>query len=75
MITTKWHLSRNCRRIDPNRSTLASSSAASTSSSTQKGDGLLWKIDSSRATAVMVFSPPDGRDKTDRFVLKFVKPQ
>ncbi len=23
----------------------------------------------------MVFSPPDGRDKTDRFVLKFVKPQ
>ena len=41
------------------RSTFASSSAASTSSSTQNGLGLLWKMLMRSATAVIVFSPPD----------------
>jgi hypothetical protein len=40
------------------RSTLASSSAASTSSRMQNGLGLLWKMAMIRAMAVIVFSPP-----------------
>ena len=48
---------KSCRTL-VKRSMLASSRAASTSSSTQNGLGRLRKIASSRATQVSVFSPP-----------------
>src|SRR5256885_12954517 len=51
--------SRKSRSTAVNRPTLASSRAASTSSRMQNGLGLLRKIASNRATAVIVFSPPD----------------
>ncbi len=50
--------SRNSFSTPTNRSMFASSSAASTSSSTQKGLGRLRKMAKSRATQVSVFSPP-----------------
>src|SRR5690554_1201686 len=45
-------------RVPP---TFASSSGASTSSSMQKGAGLSWKMENTRAIAVSAFSPPDSR--------------
>ena len=48
------------RTIWLKRPTLASSSGASTSSSTQKGDGLTRKMANSSDTAVIAFSPPDS---------------
>ena len=56
----KWLPERNSRSTLQNRSTLASSSAASTSSRMQNGLGLLLKMLINRATAVMVFSPPES---------------
>ena len=46
----------------PNESTFTSSSAASTSSSIQKGTGLLFKIANNKLIAVNVFSPPDNKE-------------
>src|SRR5699024_11835399 len=44
-----------------NRTTLASSSAASTSSNIQKGTGLTFKMENKSAIAVSARSPPDKR--------------
>jgi len=43
------------------RTTLASSSGASTSSSRQNGAGFSRKIENTKATAVRAFSPPDSK--------------
>src|SRR5471030_1826471 len=47
--------------IRQNRSVLASSSGASTSSSRQNGAGLSRNIENTSAVAVSAFSPPDNR--------------
>ena len=54
VTTTNCDVSRNDSSIARKRSTLASSSAASTSSRMQKGLGRLWNTAKSRARAVMV---------------------
>ena len=46
-----------------NLSLLASSSGASTSSSKQKGAGLILNIEKTKAIPVPAFSPPDSRFK------------
>src|SRR3989338_3185895 len=45
-----------------NLSVLASSSGASTSSKTQKGEGLTENSENSKAKAVSAFSPPDNNE-------------
>ena len=46
---------------------LISSSAASTSSKIQIGDGLIKNIENMREIAVKVFSPPDNKEREDNF--------
>ena len=60
MINSDFSFSFN--KYLPKVSTLASSNAASTSSSTQNGDGLDFIIANSKLIAVNVFSPPDSSE-------------
>ena len=53
-----WLLAFFSSKYSPNTSTLASSSAASTSSSIQNGTGLTLSIANNNDIAVNVFSPP-----------------
>mgnify|MGYP004669127919 CR=1 FL=1 len=53
-------LSRYLLRYSPKASTLASSSAAYTSSNRQNGTGLTFSIANNSDIAVNVFSPPDN---------------
>ena len=61
VITINCDLDDISRTISLKRWILASSNGASTSSRTQKGDGLIRKIAKIRAMAVRAFSPPDNK--------------
>ena len=61
-------LSFNDRTYLPNESTLTSSKAASTSSKTQNGTGLDFKIANNKLIAVKVFSPPDNKEIVVNFL-------
>ena len=52
----------------PKASTLASSSAASTSSNKQKGTVLTFRIANNKLIAVNVFSPPDRSESVVNFL-------
>ena len=56
-----WVLFLYLSKYPPKASTLASSSAASTSSNKQKGTGLILSIANNNEIAVNVFSPPDNK--------------
>ncbi len=66
VMMMNWLVPRNSRTRTTNRWVLASSRAASTSSSRQKGLGRHLKKLNSSARAVMVFSPPLSREMERR---------
>jgi hypothetical protein len=67
MVLLLCVISRNCEPLDisftssSKRPTFASSSAASTSSSRKKGEGLTRNTENRSARAVSAFSPPESR--------------
>ena len=63
-----WLFSLRVNKYFPKESTLASSSAASTSSNTTNGTDLTFNIANNKLIAVNVFSPPDKRAKELSFL-------